>query len=96
MSTEADIVDTAAKRIKEVAFSVSGKVLTADVSRAMAREALSAVAPLLRAERDAAARVSGAVAWLRNCHTEEDPAWVPCLKGDPGAIAFIATEGDSQ
>lgn len=85
MSTEADIVERLARVDAGLARQLGDSIAT--------NARLKAENERLRAERDAAARLSGTVAWLRNSHTEEDPAWVPCLKGDPGAIAFIATEG---
>src|SRR5579859_5214759 len=31
-----------------------------------------------------------AIQYLRDVGTSEDECWVPCAKGDPGAIAFIS------
>lgn len=28
------------------------------------------------------------VVWLRNVGDDEDDCWIPCAKGDPGAVAF--------
>jgi len=30
--------------------------------------------------------------WLRDVGTTEDPCWVPCAKGDHGAVQFEPTD----
>lgn len=30
--------------------------------------------------------------YLRDVGSETDPCWVPCAKGDPGAVAFVPEE----
>lgn len=101
MSTEADIVERLRKHVNDRGgASIDNGAWQMMLDAADEIKEFRSIAKFLsdeltrvRAERDAAARVNGTVAWLRNCHTEEDPAWVPCLKGDPGAVLFIATDG---
>lgn len=30
--------------------------------------------------------------WLRDAGDEDDPCWVPCAKGDPGAVRFVQAD----
>jgi hypothetical protein len=51
--------------------------------------------PMIKGE-DALASDSGetgpAVAYLRDVGSDEDPCWVVCAKGDPGAVRFESVE----
>ena len=31
----------------------------------------------------------GEVVYLKDVGTKKDPCWVPCAKGDKGAVAFV-------
>lgn len=47
----------------------------------------------VEAEWDAACHILPITVWLRNAGDAEDECWMPCAKGDPGAVLFEPVGG---